>query len=141
MDATCFIHIKSEKFPVLPGEDDELINEGTYGKALSQFLESHLKQRSYDVPFFCCEDWGWWIEITGQPFKLGVCVYGTTSTPENHEHCVMVSESPGRRWSWRKFGFVDTAPRVNKLFGDLREILASDGDIEILGYPEGYPLD
>jgi len=61
MDATCFIHIKSEKFPVLPGEDAELVNEGTYGKALAQYLEARLRERAYEVPTYCCEDWGWWI--------------------------------------------------------------------------------
>jgi len=141
MDPACFIHIKSENFPVLPGEDDELVNEGTYGKALAQYLEAGLRERSYDVPFYCCEDWGWWLEITGQPFKLGVCVYGTSYTPQNHEYCVMVSEQTGRRWSWRRFKFVDTTERVTRLFNDLREIFAADSDVQVIGYPEGYPLD
>ena len=29
-----FIHIRSDKFPALPGEDDEIVNDGMYGKAL-----------------------------------------------------------------------------------------------------------
>ena len=58
-----FIHIKFAKFPVLPGEEQELYNEGTYGKALAQYLESRLKERSYDVPFIGCEDWGWWVAV------------------------------------------------------------------------------
>ena len=33
-----FIHIRSAKFPVLPGEREELVNEGTYGKALAIYL-------------------------------------------------------------------------------------------------------
>jgi hypothetical protein len=141
MNANCFIHIRSEKFPALPGEDDELVNEGTYGKGLAQYLQTRLKERSYDAPSFCCEDWGWWLEIAGQPFTLGVCVYGTSASMRVHEHCVMVSEKSRRRWSWSRFKFIDTSTRVDKLLEDLRDILASDNEIQILGYPEAYPLD
>jgi hypothetical protein len=66
MNANRFIHIKSAKFPVLPGEEDELVNGGTYDKALAQYVHSELKKRSYRIPFICCEDWGWWVEIEGQ---------------------------------------------------------------------------
>ena len=30
-----FIHVRSKKFPILPGEKEELVNEGMYGKALA----------------------------------------------------------------------------------------------------------
>ena len=67
---------RSAKFPVLPEEDGELVNEGTYGKALAQYLEARLKERGYDSPFICCEDWGWWVQIRGQPFTLGLTLKG-----------------------------------------------------------------
>lgn len=44
MDSAAFIHIRSDRFPVLPGEEDELVNEGTYGKALSQCLKDRLAE-------------------------------------------------------------------------------------------------
>ena len=44
MNPNSFIHIKSSKFPILPGEEDELVNEGTYGKALALYIESELKR-------------------------------------------------------------------------------------------------
>jgi len=53
-----FIHIRSTKFPILPGEKEELVNEGMYGKALAQYLQGKLKDRGYDAPFICCEDYG-----------------------------------------------------------------------------------
>ena len=141
LDSTCFIYIKSEAFPILPGEAEELVNEGTYGKSLAQYLQIQLKARDYDAPFICCEDWGWWLEILGQPFTLGVCIYGSSNLSESHELCVSVSERSRRRWSWRAFKSIDTAPRVNKLFSDLGSIFSSDGEIQVLGYPEAYPLD
>jgi hypothetical protein len=46
-----FIHIRSAKFPILPGEKAELVNEGMYGKALALYLQQHLSDRGYDAPF------------------------------------------------------------------------------------------
>jgi len=68
-----FIHIRSAKFPVLLGEKEELVNEGMYGKALAEYLQAKLRDRGYDAPFICCEDWGWWVELRA-PFTFGVCI-------------------------------------------------------------------
>jgi hypothetical protein len=54
-----FIHIRSSKFPILPGEKEELVNNGMYGKALAEYLQAKLRNRGYDAPFVCCEDWSW----------------------------------------------------------------------------------
>jgi hypothetical protein len=135
-----FIHIKAAKFPILPGEDEELVNPGTYGKALAQYLEARLKEKAYEVPFICCEDWGWWVEIKGHPFATGVCVYGTSDLAETHELCIAVAPAPRSRWSWRRFRPIDTTPHVTKLFADLTAVFTSDPEVEVLGFPEDYPL-
>lgn len=135
-----FIHIRSSKFPTLPGEADELVNEGTYGKALAGYLDARLRTRGYEVPFIGCEDWGWWVEIAGQPFALGCCVYGASDAAGGPDLCVKVSRDPERKWSLLKFGMIDTAPRVNKLFDDLKEVFLSDPEVRILGYPDDFPL-
>jgi len=135
-----FLHIKSAKFPILPGETEELVNEGTYGKALAEYLEAHLKQKGYEIPFICCEDWGWWVEIKGQPFALGCCVYGASDATDKQELCVTISRDAERRWSWLRFRFVDTTARVEQLFRDLKSILSNDPEIELLGCPEDFPL-
>ena len=70
-----FIQIKASKFPVLPGEREELVNDGMYGKALAQYLQAKLVDLGYNAPFICCEDWGWWVELRGAPFVFGVCIY------------------------------------------------------------------
>ena len=41
------IQIRSTKFPILPGEADELVNENTYGKALAIYLQGKLAERGY----------------------------------------------------------------------------------------------
>lgn len=42
-----FIHIRSTKFPILPGETEELVNQGTYSKALAMHLREKLIERGY----------------------------------------------------------------------------------------------
>src|SRR5262249_50837217 len=71
-----FIRVRSSTFAIRPGEAEELVNEGTYGKALAEYLTEKLRERGYYAPFFCCEDWGWWVELKGVPFVFGVCIYG-----------------------------------------------------------------
>ena len=135
-----FIHIRSSKFPGLPGENEELVNEGTYGKALSEYLQRRLEDRGYEVPFICCEDWGWWVDIAGNPFETGVRVYATEALPESNELCVVASPDPGKKWSWRRFRFVETTAVANRLQSDLTAIFSEDSEVEVLGLSEEYPL-
>ncbi|MES2505499.1 MAG: hypothetical protein V4599_02275 [Verrucomicrobiota bacterium] len=140
MAALPFIHIRSSKFPILPGEAEKLVNEGTYGKALAEYLAVHLRDQGYEVPFTCCEDWGWWVEIVGQPFSLGCCVYGASDSPDSPDLCVKVSRDPERKWNFFRFKMIDTSARVEKLFSDLKAIFEADQEVQVLGYPEDFPL-
>src|ERR1041385_7206115 len=100
-----FIHIRSPKFPVLPGEDEELVNEGMYGKALAEYLQTKLKQRGYDAPFIACEDWGWWIELKTAPFVFGVCIYcGPVIAGKPLDLFCTDGTTAPRQWSWKNSG-------------------------------------
>jgi len=138
-----FIHIRSAKFPILPGEDQELVNEGMYGKAVAQYLQAKLKDRGYDVPFLCCEDWGWFVRLKNAPFDFGVCIY---CQPERNGlldfFCTDAAVGP-RQWSWKKFRFVDTTPWAEKLHNDLVSIFRADPEVELVGadLEEPYPKD
>jgi hypothetical protein len=109
-----FIHIRSSKFPILPGEKEELVNEGMYGKALAEYLQAKLRDRGYNAPFVCREDWGCWVELRIAPFAFGVCIY---SGPEDRpvEFVCTDGATGSRQWSWKRFRFVDTLPWVNQL--------------------------
>ncbi len=133
-----FIHIRSNKFPVLPGEEDEVVNEGMYGKALALYLQSKLTERGYKTPFVVAEDWGWWVDIEGPPFTFGVCIY---ASPEGSTEYVCTDGAPGpRKWSWSKFRFFDTAPFAEKLCSDLIGILEADEEVTILSVTEEFPF-
>src|SRR5690606_37710280 len=88
-----FIHIRSDKFPVLPGEEDEVVNEGMYGKALALYLQSKLTERGYKAGFVVAEDWGWWVDIDGPPFTFGVCIY---ASPDGTNEYVCTDGAPAR---------------------------------------------
>ncbi len=134
-----FIHIKSKKFPVLEGEEHELENEGTFGRALAEYLQTKLRGRDYDAPKIYAEDWGWWVDLKSAPFHFGVCIY---SNPEDKSplNFVCTDGAPGpRTWVWRKFRFVDTSPWAKKLHENLLAIFEQDPDIEIVAITDEFP--
>jgi hypothetical protein len=133
-----FLVIRSTKFPILPGEKEELFNEGTCGKALAGYLQSKLRERGYDCPFICCEDWGWWVELRA-PFTFGVCVYSEQAENPVRFVCACDPEG-GQRWSWSRFRFVDTSRCVERLREDLVAIFQSDVDVQLDGMYDQFPL-
>ncbi len=121
------------------------MNEGMYGKALAQYLQTKLRERGYEAPFVCCEDWGWWVELKGPPFPFGVCIYAAPGqkppAPDRPADYVCTDGAVGpRQWSWRKFRFVDTAPWVQKLHADLLAIFQADPEVETCGVSDDFPL-
>ncbi len=134
-----FIHLRSAKFPLLPGEAEEMVNEGLVGKALALYLQEKLQRLGREVPFVCCEDWGWWVELAGAPFRFGVCVYSLPSNGEMAEFCCSDGASAARIWNWRRFGFIDTAPWAAALHGELVAIFQDDPEVELLGSGPTFP--
>ncbi len=137
-----FIHLRSPKLCVMPGEDDELVNEGMYGKALAQYLQEALAQNGYQTPAFECEDWGWWLTIAGLPFSCGIGIYGQRIDKSDElDLCVTVLTPQGKKWNWGKFRFVDTTSEVDRLHQTIRHILDSDQDINVISESPDFPLD
>ena len=133
-----FIHIRSAKFPILPGEEDELVNEGTYGKALAEYVQTGLRNRGYDAPFICCEDWGWWVELKTAPFTFGVCIYsGSRDSDAVDFICTHNAHGPRKR-SWKKLRFAATGPHVERLMTDLVSMFADDSEIECFGHVDDF---
>ena len=129
----CYLNIRTSKFPILEGEEDEITNPGTYGKAFAEYLKKNLGKRGYDVPFICCEDWGWWVEVK-LPLKIIGLICGRAHD-ENTECNFFCSPSPdkNRVWSWSKFRMVDIGHDLSRLISDLKQIFTDDPEIEFLG--------
>ena len=135
-----FIHIRSTRFPILAGEEEELVNEGTYGKALAEYLQAKLQARGYVAPFICCEDWGWWVELKSAPFAFGVCIYSGAKEDGPVDFACTEGATGPRKWSWKRFRFIDTAPWVSRLHDDLLAIFEADEGVEVVGVSSDFPL-
>ena len=125
---------------MLPGEEDELVNEGMFGKALALYLQETLPGAGYSVSSICAEDWGWWVGAEDQTGRLDVCVYGLPDQEKVPELAVCVGTRKGSRWNWSRFRFVDDTARVEKLHAELLKLLAADPEIEVIGESSDMPL-
>jgi hypothetical protein len=135
-----FIHIRSEQFPILPGEEEEIINEGMYGKAMARYLESKLKERGYLVGEGLAEDWGWFVPVKAQDFIDGICIYARPEQEKLREFVCTTGILGNRKWSWRKFRFVETAEWKQALWNDLKAIFEAHDAVELVGITEDMPF-
>ncbi|RBP40402.1 hypothetical protein DES53_108109 [Roseimicrobium gellanilyticum] len=134
-----FFHIRSAKFPVLPGEEEEIVNPDTYGKAFATFIRDGLLQRGWNSPFLCCEDWGWWIEMQLPDTSFGICCY--RQGEDNGECDLICSPSPDsdKKWSWKKFRRVNIGPDLRRLEADLESLFREDPEIQWMGKLDEMP--
>lgn len=141
MSSNPFLHARSPKFGVMPGEDDELVNVGMYGKAFARYLRDHLAEVGYTAPDVVCEDWGWWVTIAGLPFTCGIGVYGVRiADSDDLDLCVTVLAPRGKAWSWSKFRFVDTTAEVDRLHENICRICKVDDDVDVIAETPDFPL-
>jgi hypothetical protein len=136
-----FIQIRSQKFPILPGEEEELVNEGMYGKALARYLQTALNDRGYEARFVCCEDWGWWLDVRVMGNLLGVCIYSDSTIDGRPPTNFVCTDGcfKRHRWNWRRFRFVDISNLIAKLHEDLLDIFYTDPEIEVVGVFDEFP--
>jgi hypothetical protein len=126
------ITIRSDKFPVLPGEEEEIYNDGMFGKALALYLKENFEQRGYIVPSYGAEDWGWYIEIECFEVVLEYCIYCYALGEGLNEYCISEGPVKSKVWLWSKFKYVETKPHKDILFDDLLSIIVADKDIQLI---------
>lgn len=118
------------------------------GRQLALWLRSRLEQRGYVIEKVVAEDWGWCVICQTKPILLWVgCGNMDASdepgasppqTPSITWHCFPAAETS---WLTRLFKRVDTAPALARLDVQLREILSSDPEIELIACPaSGYDI-
>jgi len=81
--------IETKKFPIMPGEDQEIVNERMNGKSFCPYLGSVLPAAGLKVPAFCVEGLGWWLELERGVFKLGLCIYSEPEAKKDPERYVL----------------------------------------------------
>ena len=133
--------VETKKFPIMPGEDQEIVNERMYGKALCQYLESVLPGAGLGVLGYCAEDWGWWLEVERGAFKMGLCVYSDPEATANPErYAILPSVQQAKKWSWSKFKNIDNSADVLEIVGVLERVLKSDKEIPVVTRHDDYPF-
>ncbi|MCH9828664.1 MAG: hypothetical protein K0U79_13060 [Gammaproteobacteria bacterium] len=133
--------IETKKFPILPGEDEELTNERMYGKALCQYLQAELPRTGINVPSYCNEDWGWWVAVERGDFKMGLCIYsdpGAATDPK--KYALLPSVHQTKKWSWSKFKPIDVSLDVLELMATVERVLKSDKDIAAVTRHDDFPF-
>ena len=78
-----YLVFRSCSFPPTQGEDDLLINEGTHGKALIEWLTVELKKQEVSVDDGIVEDFGWFAYFQRGPVSGGIAC---TIHPEGKWH-------------------------------------------------------
>ncbi len=131
-----FLVMESERFPVLPGEAEKVVNEGMYGEALALYLQAALRERGFEMGAVSAEDWGWWVDVRGAEFTSGVGVY---AQPAGRFACSCEPSQP-RQWSWRKWRSVDTRQWTERLERELEALFEADPEIRVVGWTDEFPF-
>lgn len=133
--------IETKKFPIMPAEDQEIVNERMYGKALCQYLESVLPGAGVEVPSYCAEDWGWWLDVKRGAFKMGLCIYSDPEAKKDPErYAILPSIQQAQKWSWSKFRNIDNSTDVLELVAIIERVLKSDSAISTVERHDDYPF-
>ena len=131
------LEIHTTKFPILPGENDEIVNEGMYGKALCTYLGEKLNALGLVCRPAVAEDWGWWQEVENNGFKMGLCIYSQANHgPDPDFYTKTCSENNGLRWSWSKFRKVDISSEVISIMDKVESVVRSDSEISYVNRQE-----
>ena len=135
------LKIETKKFPILQGEEEEIVNDNMYGKALCQYLESNLSNTSIEVKGYFAEDWGWLIDVKVKNFTMGLCVYSDPDANGDPEkYGIMPSIHSEKVWSWSKFKKVDVSKNVLEIIEVIESIFSNDKEISSVTKHNDFPF-
>ena len=118
------VEFRSAKFPAYEGEEEQ-INPGLWGKRLAEYLVEKLAQKSIGTEGIIAEDWGYYIPVKNEGFRLGVCC-GHQNGDDDEFLCFTDPSAPVIRKLFRK---IDATPQLTRLRDALEQILSSDPEI------------
>ncbi len=137
------IWFKSSLFEIDPNEDKET-NPQIFGKSLAHWLKDILVSSGRIVEEVVPEDWGWCVICSRSPYMLWI---GCSNVHNFHEikagdplpvfddivwSCFVEAEVPLLK---RLFNRVDASEQVTKLTLELKTILESEQQIELVEEP------
>ena len=118
------VEFRSDKFPPYEGEEEQ-INPGLWGKRLAEYFVQRLSEKGIKTDEIIPEDWGWYIPIPNDGFRLALCC--------GHQHgdvdeflCFTDPSTPIVKKFFKK---IDATAQLSQLTEALQQILASDPEI------------
>ena len=118
------VEFRSAKFPPYEGEEEQ-INPGVWGKRLAEYLVQKLSDRGIKTEGILGEDWGYYIPVQNEGFKLAICC-GHQNGDDNEFLCFTDPATPVVKKFFRK---MDATEQLSRLTGALEQILSSDPEI------------
>ena len=125
------VEFRSAKFPPYEGEEEE-INPGLWGKRLAEYLVQKLAERGIKVEGIVGEDWGYYLPIQSEGFKLALCC-GHQNGENDLFLCFTDPKTPVVK---KLFKRIDGTTQLTLLTEALQQILSADPEIRDILWTE-----
>ncbi len=112
-----------------------------FGKSLCNYLQARLPLAGIHLPFFCNEDWGWWLQTEYNGIRMGLCIYSDPDAdPDPERYTLMPSIHDPRQWLWPSFLQSDRLQLVTTIIDALEKIFSSAADLHAVIRHNDHPL-
>ena len=125
------VSFRSNKSPPYDGEQEQ-INPGLWGKRLAEYFVEKLKGTGIETEEIIPEDWGWYIPIKNDGFKLAICC-GHQNGDDDEFLCFTEPASPLIR---KLFKRIDASEQLSRLLAEMDKILRADPEIKNVEWTE-----
>ena len=125
------VEFRSDKFPPYEGEEEQ-INPGLWGKRLAEYLVQKLSEKGIKTEEIIAEDWGWYIPIKNEEFRLAICC-GHQNGDDDEFLCFTEPSTPVVRRFFKK---IDATTQLARLTEALQQIFSSDSEIRDVVWKE-----
>ncbi len=125
------VAFRSKKFPLYDGEEEQ-INPGLWGKRLAEYLVDKLKPHGIEIEEIIAEDWGWYIPIKNEGFRLAICC-GHQDGGDDEFLCFTDPATPIIRKLFKK---IDATHELTRVVTAIKKILSSDPEITNVEWTE-----
>lgn len=125
------VEFRSSKFPPYLDEEEQ-INPGLWGRRLAEYLVEGLAKKGVETEEFLAEDWGYYIPVQNEGFRLGICC-GHQQGDDDELLCFTDPGKPSVRKFFKK---IDATSQLTRLTAALREILDADAEIQEIVWTE-----
>jgi len=118
------VEFRSSQFPAYEGEEEE-INPGLWGKRLTEYFAQKLAERGIETEEFIVEDWGCYLPVKNEGFRLALCCGHQNGDDDQFLVCTNPSTPKVKKF----LRSIDATPQLTRLLDAVRQILESDSDV------------